>query len=91
MENSSDSITALRRFSDRLNVFCEMALFLSIVAMTFVTLLQIICRIFFEALTWSEELTCFLLVLASFGSNGGIRRGAHISIMFLVDKLPKFR
>ena len=89
MENSSDSITALRRFSDRLNVFCEMALFLSIVAMTFVTLLQIICRIFFEALTWSEELTCFLLVLASFlGVTVGIRRGAHISIMFLVDKLP---
>ena len=89
MENSSAGITALRRFSDRLNVFCEMALFLSFVVMTFVTLLQIICRIFFEALTWSEELTCFLLVLASFlGVTVGIRRGAHISIMFLVDKLP---
>lgn len=89
MKKSSVGMTVLRSFSDRLNRFCEMALFLSILAMTCVTLLQIICRIFFEALTWSEELTCFLLVLASFlGVTVGIRRGAHISITFLVDKLP---
>ena len=53
----------LGRLSDRVNAACEVGLFATMVLMTLVTLLQIVFRLWFKALTWSEELTCFLLVL----------------------------
>lgn len=57
--------------------------------MAIVTALQIIFRMFFDSLTWSEELTCFLLVLASFlGTAVAFKRGAHISVTLLTDRFP---
>jgi TRAP-type C4-dicarboxylate transport system permease small subunit len=80
----------LKPWSDRVNSYCEMALFVSIVAMTVVTIMQIVCRMWFRALTWSEELTCFLLVVASFlGTAIAFKRGAHIAVTFLIDAMPK--
>ncbi|MDR3265834.1 MAG: TRAP transporter small permease [Synergistaceae bacterium] len=80
----------LKPWSDRVNVCCEMALFVTIVAMTLVTMLQIVFRMWFRALIWSEELTCFLLVVASFlGTAVAFKRGAHIAVTFLVDAMPK--
>ncbi|GHS93175.1 hypothetical protein AGMMS50276_02870 [Synergistales bacterium] len=80
----------LKPLSDRVNGFCEAALFVTIVAMTVVTILQIVFRIWFRALTWSEELTCFLLVAASFlGTAVAFKRGAHIAVTFLADAVPK--
>ncbi|MDR1967039.1 MAG: TRAP transporter small permease [Synergistaceae bacterium] len=78
------------RISDRLNALCEAALFAVISLMTVVTLLQIVCRIWFKALTWSEELTCFLLVFASFfGAAVAFKRGSNIAVGFLRDALPR--
>jgi TRAP-type C4-dicarboxylate transport system permease small subunit len=58
--------------------------------MTAVTILQIVCRIWFRALTWSEEATCFLLVFASFlGTTVAFRRGSNIAVNFILDVLPK--
>lgn len=80
----------LKHWSDRVNTYCEMALFASMAAMTVVTILQIVFRMWFRALTWSEELTCFLLVVASFlGTAIAFKRGAHIAVTFLIDILPK--
>lgn len=79
----------LRQLSDRVNVVCEVALFTTMVLMTSVTVLQIVFRLWFSALTWSEELTCFLLVVASFlGTAVAFKRGAHIAVTFLLNAMP---
>ncbi|MDR1741690.1 MAG: TRAP transporter small permease [Synergistaceae bacterium] len=86
---SPDPRRRLRRISDRVNCVCEVALFASIVGMTVVTILQIVSRVWFRALPWSEELTCFLLVAASFlGTAVAFHRGAHIAVTFLLDAMP---
>ena len=79
----------LGKLSDRVNTACEMGLFATLTLMTAVTILQIVCRIWFRALTWSEEATCFLLVFASFlGAAVAFKRGANIAVSFLLDVLP---
>ncbi|HOO63161.1 MAG TPA: TRAP transporter small permease [Synergistaceae bacterium] len=79
----------LSRLSDRVNSFCEMLLFVLMLAMVGITTLQIICRFFFTALIWSEEVTRFLLVFASLvGASVGFKRGSHIAITALRERLP---
>ncbi len=92
MEKHSDvsKVSFLKYWSERINMYCERVLFISIAAMTVVTLMQIVFRIGFKALTWSEELTCFLLVAASFlGTAIAFKRGAHIAVSFLLGIMPK--
>jgi TRAP-type C4-dicarboxylate transport system permease small subunit len=82
--------SSLGRLSDGVNSFCEICLFATLTLMTATTILQIVCRIWFRALTWSEEATCFLLVFASFlGTTVAFKRGANIAVSFLLDALPK--
>ncbi len=79
----------LLRLSDSVNRISEMVLFVMMIAMIAVTTLQIICRLFFEALIWSEELTTYLLVAASLlGAAVAFKRGSHIAVTFLAHKLP---
>jgi len=67
-----------------------MALFGLMLLMVLVTVAQVVFRFFFDALTWSEELSCFLLVLVSLvGSAVAFKRGSHIAVSFLSDKLPQ--
>jgi TRAP-type C4-dicarboxylate transport system permease small subunit len=76
--------------SEKINFLCEAVLFVTLALMTLLVMLQIICRLKFKALTWSEELTCFLLVFASFfGVCVAFRRGANITVNFLRDALPR--
>lgn len=80
----------LRWLSDVLNLWSERLLFALIVGMVAVTAAQVVFRFFFRALTWSEELSSFLLVLASLvGSAVAFKRGSHIAVTFLADKVPK--
>jgi TRAP-type C4-dicarboxylate transport system permease small subunit len=82
--------TFLGRLSDGVNSICEVGLFLALTLMTVMTILQIVFRIWFRSLTWSEELTCFLLVFASFlGTTVAFRRGSNIAVSFMLDVLPK--
>lgn len=79
----------LHVLSDRINAITEALLFVTIIAMVVVTTLQVIFRFFFQALTWSEELSCFLLVLASLlGTAVAFKKSNHISVTFVLDKLP---
>ena len=79
----------LRAWSDRINGWCEKALFGLMIAMIFFTTLQVITRVFFTALSWSEEITCFLLVYASLvGAAVAFKRGSHIAVTFIVQQLP---
>ena len=76
-------------WSDRINGWSEKVLFGLMLGMIFFTTLQIICRVFFTALSWSEELTCFLLVYASLvGAAVAFKRGSHIAVTFIVQRLP---
>lgn len=79
----------LHWLSDRINTITEAALFVTLVIMVLVTVMQVVFRFFFTALTWSEELACFLLVLASLlGAAVAFKKGSHIAVTFILDKLP---
>ncbi len=83
------SRSLLVAWSDRINAWSEKALFGLMVAMIFFTTLQVITRVFFTALSWSEEITCFLLVYASLvGAAVAFKRGSHIAVTFIVQRLP---
>ena len=76
-------------WSDRINGWSEKVLFGLMLSMIFFTTLQVVCRVFFTALSWSEELTCFLLVYASLvGAAVAFKRGSHIAVTFIVQRLP---
>ena len=88
--NKQESMAALLRLSDRLNAGSERVLFVLMVAMIFLTTLQVIARVFFTALSWSEELTCFLLFFASLlGAAIAFKRGTHIAVTMIATTLPK--
>jgi TRAP-type C4-dicarboxylate transport system permease small subunit len=79
----------LHRLSDRINKITEGALFGVILLMVSLTALQVIFRFFFQALTWSEELSNFLLVFASLlGAAVAFKRGSHIAVTLIVDRVP---
>lgn len=76
--------------SDAVNKASEKVLFVLMLLMIAVTTGQVIFRFLFDALTWSEELSCFLLVLASLlGAAIAFKRGSHIAVTFVVLKLPE--
>lgn len=86
-EGASRSL--LQVLSDSVNRLSERLLFFLMILMIGVTTAQVIFRFFFEALTWSEELSCFLLVLASLlGAAVAFKRGSHIAVTFVTQKLP---
>ena len=79
----------LLRTSDALNLASERLLFVLMLAMIFFTTLQVVTRVFFTALSWTEEITCFLLAAASLvGTAVGFKRGSHIAVSLLADRLP---
>lgn len=81
----------LPKFSAQLDQISRFCLFVSIVAMIIVITLQIIFRVFFTALSWTEELSRYLLVWSSFiGAAVAFKKGAHISVTFLLDWLPPY-
>lgn len=82
-------MSLLQKFSFNVNRLCEALLFALMVFMVGLTVAQIICRVFFQALVWSEELIRFSLVASSLvGTSVALYRGSHISISFLTDRLP---
>lgn len=76
--------------STQVNKVCEVLLFGVLMVMIAVTTAQVVFRMVTQALTWSEELTRFLLVTASLvGAAVAFYRGSHIAVTFVVEKLPK--
>lgn len=63
--------------------------FLIVAAMVIVTTLQVVFRVAFNALTWSEELSRYLLVWGTFfGATLAYKRGNHIAVTFVIDFFP---
>ncbi len=66
------------------------AAFVALAAMIVVTTLQIVFRVAFDAISWSEELARYLLVWTTFlGATLAYQRGSHIAVTVLVDRLPR--
>lgn len=88
-ERGGASRPPLLRLSDRLNQISEVVLFVMMIAMIALTTIQIFFRVFLTALIWTEEVTTYLLVAASLlGAAVAFKRGSHIAVTFLPDKLP---
>jgi TRAP-type C4-dicarboxylate transport system permease small subunit len=80
----------LNAASDYVDKATVSLVFLIMCAMVVVTTLQVICRVFFAALTWSEELSRYLLVWGTFfAATMAYKRGNHIAITFVIEALPK--
>lgn len=79
----------VKTLSNHLDRIARFLLFAAIVAMTLFITLQIIFRVFFTALSWTEELSRYLLVWSTFiGASVAFKKGAHISVSFVMDMLP---
>ena len=75
--------------SGRVDAVVAVLAFCALATMLVVITLQIVFRVFFQALPWSEELSRYLLVWTTFlGATMAYRRGVHIAVTFLVNSLP---
>lgn len=76
----------IQQLSDKVDRGVKVLVFLCIVAMIAVITIQILFRVLFDALTWSEELSRYLLVWSTFlGATLAYKRGMHIAVTFVVD------
>lgn len=83
-------LAIFRKISDCIDTFIYKIVFLSIFGMILAISLQIIFRVFFESLTWTEELARYLLVWSTFlGATLAYKRGMHIAVTFVRDAFPK--
>lgn len=77
----------IKKASDFVDMIGCGLLILTMAGMVFFTSIQIIARVFFTALAWSEELTRYLLVWSTFIGAGCVyKRGGHINVSFIQDK-----
>ena len=81
----------LTPISDALDKICSAAIVLMLGAMVIITGAQIICRTWFTALSWSDEVTRYLLIWSTFlGATVVYRHNGHISVTVLQDAVkPK--
>ena len=78
----------LKSLSKILDKILQLAVFILITGMIITVSLQIIARVFFTALSWTEEMSRYLLVWGSFlGAALAYHRGAHIAVTFVLDRL----
>ena len=78
----------LTPISDVLDKVCSAAIVLMLGAMVIITGAQIVCRTWFTALSWSDEVTRYLLIWSTFlGATVVYRHNGHISVTLLRDAL----
>lgn len=83
-------ITLFRKLSDTINKVCLTICVALLGAMVVVTFVQIICRVFFTALSWSEELARYFLIWASLLGAGCVyKSGSNIAVLFVQGLLPE--
>lgn len=82
-------LTLLRRIERGLDAIIQPVVFAGMAALIGVITLQIVSRVFFNAVGWTEEVARFLLVWITFlASTLAFQRGRHIAVTFAVDALP---
>ena len=80
----------MKRLISGLHKLEEYSLILCLAVMGIILFVQIVMRTFFSApLKWAEELARYLQIWITFlGIGYGIRRGSHIGMTLLKDRLP---
>lgn len=82
-------VQGIHKLSDLLDKVMEVVIVFMLGAMVAITGAQIVCRIFFTSLAWSEEATRYLLIWSTLLGAGCVYKHAgHISISILQDILP---
>lgn len=82
-------LTLLKSIERGIDVVIRRVAFVALAGMILTITLQIIFRVFFDALVWSEEVARYLLVWTTFlGAALAYQRGRHIAVTFLVEALP---
>jgi TRAP-type C4-dicarboxylate transport system permease small subunit len=82
-------VRGIHKLSDILDKIAEVMIVVMLGAMVIITGAQIVCRIFFTALAWSQEATRYLLIWSTlFGAGCVYKSSGHISISVLQDVLP---
>lgn len=77
------------RFSKTVDKICLLLVVIMLAAMVGITCAQIVCRLWFKALNWSEEATRYLLVWSTFlGASCVYRANGHIAITALHGLIP---
>ncbi|MGM0534834.1 MAG: TRAP transporter small permease [Pseudomonadota bacterium] len=86
------AISLLRplQWSERaLDAVIQPLVFTAMAALIGVITLQIVSRVVFTAVGWTEEVARFLLIWITFlGATLAFQRGRHIAVTFVVDALP---
>ena len=76
--------------SDALDRVCSVLIVVMLGLMVVLTTAQIVCRTFFTSLSWSDEVTRYLLIWSTFlGATCVYRHGGNIAITFIQDMVPK--
>lgn len=77
------------KLSDILCKISEYMIMVMLAVMVVITGAQIVCRVFFTALVWSEEATRFLLCWSTFiGASCVYKYAGHIKVTVLQDRMP---
>ncbi len=83
-------VKAFKKFSDQIDKICLAVVVIMLAAMVGITIAQIVCRMWFKALQWSEELNRYLLVWTTFlGASCVYKEGSHIAITFVQGFFPR--
>ncbi|MGI6224967.1 MAG: TRAP transporter small permease [Peptococcales bacterium] len=79
-------VDLLDKLSEALDWFIARLVFIIIVGLVVVATAQVVFRVFFTALSWSEELSRYLLVWGTFfGATLAHKRGYHIALTFAIE------
>lgn len=79
----------LKKIERAIDAILQPIVFAAMVALIAVITLQIVSRVFFTAVSWTEEVARFLLVWITFmGATLAFQRGRHIAVTFVVNALP---
>jgi TRAP-type C4-dicarboxylate transport system permease small subunit len=80
----------MRKINDFLMSFCKISMIIMVPVMTAIIFMQVILRyIFLAPLSWPEESARYLLIwISCLGSAYAVRKGMHISVVFIKENLP---
>ena len=83
-------VKAVHKISNGLDYLCGLAAIICLAAMVVLTGMQIVCRLAENALAWSEEVTRYLMVWATFlGASCVYKRMGHINVTLLQTMVSK--
>ncbi|SDM67490.1 TRAP-type C4-dicarboxylate transport system, small permease component [Franzmannia pantelleriensis] len=80
----------LQRIERAVDAVIQPLVFAGMAALIATITLQIVSRVLFSAVGWTEEVSRFLLIWITFlGATLAFQRGRHIAVTFVVEALPR--